>query len=92
MPASKHSYPVDVGLFRIHAVMNVTHALPELTEQPGRLNRRPAEFGLLVIPVHKYSLLMKVTADRQSFEIIHNMLSRTPPCYPVFTRYKSRYV
>ena len=29
-----------------------------------------------------------MTADRQGFEVIHNMLSRTPPCYPAFLQYK----
>ena len=92
MPANKHPDPIHVCIFGIYAVVQVSDALAKLVEQPRRAQRRHVTFGLFVIPVHTYSILVQEVEHMQLFGVIHSMLYDTVSCYLTLLRYKSRYV
>ena len=51
MPADKKAHPVQVGFFRLEAVVEIPEALPKLVQEPGGCERGRAGFHGCFIPV-----------------------------------------
>ena len=56
IPADEKAYPIQVGLFRLEAIVHVPNPLSHLIEQAGRLQWRRTGFHGKFIPVDLSSI------------------------------------
>lgn len=50
MPAGEKAHPIEVGLLRLEAIVQIPDALPKLVQEPDRGKRRRAGFHACFTP------------------------------------------